>query len=191
MALEQLIDNSRTDKNNGHHYLGLYNVLFNTKKLSAKNILEIGIGGGGGSIKLWHDYFVNANITAIDILHIDTFYDDLKNNERIKLFTSSDAYNSDFFIDNILNCNIKYDIIIDDGPHTLESMIKFIKLYRHLLADDGIMIIEDIQDWDWIQSLVENIPQELRRYVDAYDLRNINNRWDDILLVINKSKPLF
>jgi hypothetical protein len=36
-------------------------------------------------------------------------------------------------------------MVLDDGPHTLESMIKFIEFYSQILADDGILIIEDVQ----------------------------------------------
>lgn len=191
MSLVQLVDNSRTDKNNGHNYLGLYDALLCNKKLSAKNILEIGIGHHAGSVKLWYDYFVNSNIKAIDIMGIEGFENNLehlKEYDRIKLMTSVDAYNGDFFVLNILNSDVKYDLIVDDGPHTLESMVKFLNMYRHVLSDDGIMIIEDIQSWDWIPILVQQIPENMKKYVDVYDLRGISDRYDDLILVINKSK---
>jgi hypothetical protein len=123
------------------------------KKESAKNILEIGIGDyyqgitNGGSIKLWNDFFINANIYALDILPIDSVWDGIKNNNKIILYTSIDAYNEEFVANEFLNKNIKFDFILDDGPHILESMIKFIKLYSQVMADDGILIIEDVQDW--------------------------------------------
>ena len=37
---------------------------------------------------------------------------------------------------------------LDDGPHTLESI--FIKLYSQVMSDDVILIVEDVQSWDWI-----------------------------------------
>ena len=54
--LSELVDNKLTDKNTVHSYLDLYQELLCVKKETAKNILEIGIHGGG-SIKLWHDFF--------------------------------------------------------------------------------------------------------------------------------------
>jgi hypothetical protein len=61
MSLEELADNSKTDKNVGHSYLPLYQKLLVNKKESAKNVLEVGIGDfvekNGGSIKLWRDFF--------------------------------------------------------------------------------------------------------------------------------------
>ncbi len=44
--------------------------LLNSKKEKAKNVLEVGILNGG-SITLWSDYFTNANVYGIDIIHID------------------------------------------------------------------------------------------------------------------------
>ena len=57
MSLSTIVDNSRTDKNTIHSYLELYQSLLVHKKNTAKNVLEVGIYCGG-SIKLWHDFFV-------------------------------------------------------------------------------------------------------------------------------------
>lgn len=81
-------------------------------------------------------------------------------------------------------------MMLDDGPHTLESMIQFIKLYSQIMKDDGILIIEDVQSIDWIDELKKVVPNELVRYIEVYDLRHIKNRFDDIVFVINKNKEL-
>ena len=60
MSLEQLVDDSLTDKNTSHSYLPLYQKLLESKKETAKNVLEIGIYYTGGSIKLWNDFFTTA-----------------------------------------------------------------------------------------------------------------------------------
>jgi hypothetical protein len=85
----------------------------------------------------------------------------------------------------------KYDIMIDDGPHTLESMIFFIKNYLPLLSENGILIIEDIGNMEWTNILINSIPPEFvnKTSHEIYDLRNIKNRWDDVLLVIEYNKP--
>ena len=191
LTLLDIVNNSLTDKNTLHSYLELYESLFSSKKESAKNILEIGIGDvkqkNGGSIKLWYDYFVNATIYSLDILSIDRVIDELKNNPRIILHTSINAYDDDFFNHTILSKNIKYDILLDDGPHTLESMKKFINLYSQLMTDDGILIIEDVQSIEWIELLKNEVPEHLKQYIQIYDLRSIKNRYDDIVFVINKN----
>jgi glycosyltransferase involved in cell wall biosynthesis len=191
LTLLDIVNNSLTDKNTLHSYLELYESLFSAKKESAKNILEIGIGDvkqkNGGSIKLWYEYFVNATIYSLDILSIDRVIDELKNNPRIILYTSIDAYDDDFFNNYILSKNIKYDILLDDGPHTLESMKKFINLYSQLMTDDGILVIEDVQSIEWTELLKNEVPEHLKQYIQIYDLRSIKNRYDDIVFVINKN----
>jgi methylase of polypeptide subunit release factors len=190
MSLSEIVDNSRTDKNTVHSYLELYQKLLVDKKDTSKNVLEIGIGDGGqgitngGSIKLWHDYFINANVYALDIQNINNIWDELKNNERIILHTSVDAYNKEFVKTEFMDKNIKFDMMLDDGPHTLESMKLFIQLYAPLLADNGILIIEDIQDPKWINELYAVVPDKLKKFVSAFDLRSKKNRYDDIVLTI-------
>lgn len=191
-TLESLVDNTYTDKNTTHSYLNLYEKLLQDKKETAKNVLEIGIGNfgekNGGSIKLWKDYFTNAIIYGIDILPTNCLLDDLINNDRVILYTSINGYDSDFFINTFLNKNIKCDLLLDDGPHTLESMILFIKLYSQIIADDGILIIEDVQDINWIELLKNEVPNDLKEYIKVYDLRENKNRYDDIVFTIDKSK---
>jgi hypothetical protein len=186
MSLEKLVDNSRTDKNTLHSYLPLYQNLLINKKETAKNILEVGIYNGG-SIKLWSDFFINANVYGLDILNINDIWEDIKNNEKIILYTSCNAYNNDFFITNFLNKNIKFDFMLDDGPHSLESMIQFIKLYSQIMTDDGILIIEDIQSWGWTDILKNEVPEHLKKFIKIYDLRPNKNRYDDIIFTIDKS----
>jgi len=191
MSLDSLVDNSYTDKNTTHSYLSLYNQLLINKKITAKNVLEIGIGDfgekNGGSIKLWKDFFTNATIYGIDILPSNRVMDELLNNSRVILYTSTDGYNETFFKTQFLEKNIKFDFLLDDGPHTLESMKMFIKLYSQVMTDDGILIIEDIQSWDWIDILKNEVPEFLKQFIKIYDLRSNKNRYDDIVFTINKS----
>lgn len=186
MSLLEIVDNSITDKNTTHSYLKLYQELLISKKETAKNVLEIGVQAGG-SIKLWSDFFTNATIYGLDIMNVANMWDGIKNKNNIILYGSTDAYNDNFFTDTFLNKNIKFDFMLDDGPHTLESMKSFIKLYSQIMTDDGILIIEDVQSWDWIDILKNEVPDSLKKYIKVYDLRPNKNRYDDIVLTIDKS----
>ena len=77
--------------------------------------------------------------------------------------------------------------MLDDGPHSLESMKQFITLYSQIMTDDGILIIEDVQSWDWIYVLINEVPDHLKQYIKVYDLRENKNRYDDIVFTIDKS----
>jgi hypothetical protein len=112
---------------------------------------------------------------------------ELLNDNRVVLYVETDAYDEDIFKAHFLDKNIKFDFMLDDGPHTLESMKKFIKLYSQIMTDDGILIIEDVQSWDWIEILKNEVPYNLRPFVKAYDLTSIKNRYDDIVFTIDKS----
>ena len=138
----------------------------------------------GGSILMWRKYFLNAKIYGVDKLDISRVYDILVKDPQVKLYTSVDGYDENFVKNTFVNSDIKFDFILDDGPHTLDSMKKFIELYSELLEDDGILIVEDIQSWDWIDELKNVIPEKLKPFVQTFDLRQNKNRYDDIVLAI-------
>lgn len=191
MSLIEL-NNPFTDKGTYHSYLDVYDELLQYKKHTARNVLEIGIGDffekNGGSIKLWVDYFTSASIVGIDILSKDRVLDELLINDRITLHLEKDAYDEKFVQSIFQENNRKFDLILDDGPHSLESMISFIELYMDLLEEDGILIIEDIPSIEWIQTLTSHVPDSLKPFIQVYDLRCKKGRYDDILFVIDKSR---
>jgi len=188
MSLLELVDNTRCDKNSVHSYLETYENLFSKFKYSAKNVLEIGplSNVNGGGIKLWYDYFENAVVYGLDKDNYNNVWSELKSKQRIKLYTSYDAYDDKLFKNNL--SEKKFDILIDDGPHTLESMIYFVNKYSSLLSEEGVLVVEDVQKYEWIETLKNFVPDELQKYIEVYDVRHIKQRYDDILFVINKKK---
>ena len=54
-------------------------------------------------------------------------------------------------------------------------------------TQDGILIIEDVQSWDWIDILKTEVPEHLQQFIKVYDLRPNKNRYDDIVFTIDKS----
>jgi cephalosporin hydroxylase len=187
MSLHNLINDKTTDKNTVHSYLDTYESLFSAKKFDSMNVLEIGIYNGG-SIKLWCDYFVNSKVYGVDII---SEYDDLISEKsilydpRIKLYTRTNAYDINFV--NHLSKE-KFDILIDDGPHSYESVEFFLKYYLPLLRENGILVIEDIQNWDWIDRLKQHVPEQYKEFIKVFDLRHNKGRYDDILFVIDLTK---
>lgn len=187
-SMNDIADNSLTDKNTAHPYFHVYEPLLYPKRSTAKNILEVGIYHGG-SIQLWRDWFPKAQIYGVDICD-PTFIKskNILNDNNIKLFTNTNGYDDAFIKTNFQDKSIKFDMMLDDGPHTLESNILFIQKYLPLLAEDGILIIEDIQDFSFIDLLIKCVPNDFQKYIQIYDLRQIKNcRYDDILFVINKT----
>ena len=66
-------------------------------------------------------------------------------------------------------------------------MKTFIKLYSQLLTDDGILIIEDVQGINWLHTLIDVTPDNLKQFIKMYDFRENKNRYDDIVFIIDKS----
>lgn len=177
--LEKIGKPNLTDKFTSHRYLETYEQLFLPIKNRVKNVLEIGIWLGG-SIQMWHDLFIDSTIYAADITEAPDF---LKNNSRIILF-EEDAYNKSFISRNFINPLIQFDVMIDDGPHSLESMQFFAAHYGQLLAPGGIMVIEDIPDANWPSQIINHLPNDLKSKARVVDLTHIQPRWDDRLLLI-------
>ena len=190
--MKKLIENKLfyTDKNIVHSYLPLYEKLLNPIHTNAKHILEIGIGNfgqkNGGSVAMWADFFENAQIHAVDILPKERVYDELFRDEKIHIYCESDAYHNKLIRENFEDKNIKFDFILDDGPHTLESMISCIELYHNLLTSNGVLIIEDIQSPHWFDTLNNVTPDHLKKYIKTYDLRENKGRYDDLVFTIDK-----
>ena len=186
--LVDLVDNSgfllsypetSTDKGTIHSYMDDYDELFSRIKYSAKNVLEIGIWKGG-SMVLWHDYFENAIIHGVDI-DINNIPKFLNKYDRIKTYLGG-AYNYEEFIKPTFK-DMKFDLIIDDGSHELHVQKRFVKHYFPLLSENGILIIEDIQDMNFCKEIINEFPEEVRDKVQVIDRRDVNDRYDDILIV--------
>jgi predicted O-methyltransferase YrrM len=164
MRLLDCVENSsdrKTDKYDLGYIHTFYDHLFTPLQERANRMLEIGIYGGD-SVRLWQNYFVNAEIYCVDINQCD----EINALDRVVQFTEN-AY-SDNFLGKIKD--LAFDVIIDDGPHTFESMVFFLENYLPLLADDGVLVLEDIIDRAWTPKLLELIPSAYS--VEVFDMRN-------------------
>lgn len=178
-TLRALIDSTKTDKDTVHSYLTMYEALLAGYRHTAERVMEIGVRDGG-SILLWQRYFTRAEIHGWDI---EPMPDCVRGLDRVVLHENTDAYDPV----SIIPVGGFFDVIIDDGPHTLESMLKFQALYLPRLAPGGIAIIEDIQHPTWIAALMAALPSdEWRRSTMVIDLRLIKGRYDDLVLVIKR-----
>jgi demethylmacrocin O-methyltransferase len=133
-----------TDKWGAHYYTQHYQHHFSSYKFKKIRLLEIGVGGyadphsGGQSLRMWKKYFPFAKIFAIDIY-------DKKNlqEKRIKIFQGSQV--DEQFLINVVRESGELDIIIDDGSHINEHVIKSFEVLFPHLKDGGIYVIEDLE----------------------------------------------
>jgi hypothetical protein len=182
-----------TDKHSLHSYIPyLYDKLFESRREKKVDLLEIGVRDGA-SIRLWQKYFPNGKIYGIEEKMYD-FTDKASVREiqvcigkkmcdlaldRIRIYIG-DAYEQE-----MADCLPMLDIIIDDGSHDLEDQKETIRLYAPKLKSNGILVIEDIEEYEYAKTL-EQLAGSEDRIVEIHDFRNIKNRHDDIALTIKQ-----
>jgi hypothetical protein len=144
-TLSQLAEIYKTDKGMWHHgYTPIYNMYFESLKDKQITLLEIGIGGyeyvnkGGESLKMWRDYFSNANIIGFD------FYKKELNIKGVSIYQGSQIDN-----DFLKSLPAPFDIIIDDGSHVSSHIISTFDTLFCKLNSGGIYVVEDTETSYW------------------------------------------
>lgn len=137
-----------TDKIIGHFYTQHYQYHFSPYRNKKIKLLEIGVGGyespqlGGNSLRMWKNFFYKGEIFSLDI-HDKS----LLQENRIRIFQGSQV---DFgFLKSMIKEIGNPDIIIDDGSHINQHVIKTFKFLFPYLNDGGIYVIEDMQTSYW------------------------------------------
>lgn len=172
-----------TDKQTLHSYGPIYEQLLAPLKDKKATILEVGVQLGG-SLLLWHDLLPQGVVIGIDNKNaIDPSIMPRMDPLRcVVLFM--DAYDKST-VSRVKKLAINgIDFAIDDGPHSLESQKQFLELYLPLLNNGGIAVIEDIQDYGWLETLIPLVSDKYS--YEIVDLRGVKGRYDDLMLVVRK-----
>lgn len=182
--------------------LGLEEGLFGTDKLFPKKfipgfydrlvsvmpltrILEIGVRGGA-SLRMWSEFL--EDVRGGKAVGIDNFSDSTtpkavwvtrKNVQVIE----GDAYDPHL----VAGLERNFDLIVDDGPHDLQSQKAFLELYWPLLAPGGVLVVEDILGGrPDLARLINSLHLDSRGCVGSIDLRRVSGCSDALLLVVHK-----
>ncbi|MDR1696404.1 MAG: class I SAM-dependent methyltransferase [Endomicrobium sp.] len=127
------------------HYFFIYDLLF--YKFIAENkpvtLLEIGVQNGG-SLEIWGKYLPdNSKIYGVDITP-DCCKLKFGKNIRFHLGSASDPkFMNDVFKD------INFDIILDDGSHICNDVVKTFKNMFPKLKNGGVYVVEDLHTSYW------------------------------------------
>lgn len=136
MTLDFLAEKYNTDKGcSGHGFTNIYDMILSKHTEEFKKILEIGVFYGA-SLKMWSDYFPNANIIGCDI-DDKTQYD----TDRISTLKIDQGNRND--LTSLINDN-KPDLIIDDGSHMICHQLLTIGVLFPYLKSGGYYILEDL-----------------------------------------------
>lgn len=146
MTLSQIAKKYPTDKDFSHNYFdAVYEKYFFPIKDKVKNLCEVGVGGfwgdvgwvPGNSLRVWEEYFSNANVLGLDINSYD-----LKNEGRITVDWIDQSKRD--LVDSYSKKMAQQDIILDDGSHNMhDQQITFSSFFRNLV-EGGIFVIEDL-----------------------------------------------
>lgn len=148
-------------------YTEFYETLLSPRRLRIHNVLEIGVGTveamkhvpgyrPGASLRMWRDYFPDANIVGIDKDSRVLFSE-----ERIRTFGCDQARISD--LDTIVDLPA-FDLIIDDGSHNVEHQLETAKFFVPKMYWGGLYIIEDVNESDALVASLPFTTQEVRRH---------------------------
>ncbi len=137
-----------TDKIGEHFYTTHYMLHLKKFKYKRLRLLEIGVGGyadpnaGGNSLRMWKRYFPFGRIYGLDLYDKSALQE-----KRIKIFQGSQV---DEELLNEVDTEIGgLDVIIDDGSHINEHVIKTFNVLFPKLKEGGVYIVEDTQTSYW------------------------------------------
>jgi hypothetical protein len=159
-----------SDKGTNHSYINVYEKILEPYRNRKINFLEIGVNKGY-SMLLWQKYFTDSTFYGIDSQDI-AFY--TKDYNYIVADINSSSYISEVLGDTM------FDVIIDDGSHKIEDQVHALNLLYPRLKEDGLFVVEDVDNIDASKHLFEKYNPTI------YDNREQQNRWDDVLVIINK-----
>lgn len=172
-----------TDKGYIHSYLAnFYQPLLESRNYIV-SILEIGIFKGS-SLVLWNKALPNTLLAGVDIedqLGLNPEFKLLRGGHKFSL-RYGDAYSGD----DIFTGLGKFDLIIDDGPHTFKSQLHAIE-FRRILNPKGIMIIEDVPNLHYRLGRIKySIPKQERKFLFGIGYVHLSGRYDDALIIYSR-----
>lgn len=140
--LQQIWDGLRLSSQKFAHYIPLYDRHFAHLRESARNVLEIGVLGGG-SLEMWHEYFLNATITGCDIaedsVRILSRHPEL---DRLRIVVGNIWHWET--LEKLEKLDTQWDVIVDDGPHWTRQQIMTADALLPFLARPGVYWCEDL-----------------------------------------------
>jgi cephalosporin hydroxylase len=131
---------ARHDTDKGVDFTSVYHSLLSHVREAPLRLLEIGLYNGG-SLRMWREYLPNATLHGMDVDRRTLAYELEIPGTKVRLVDQADARALRAFVDELGG---GYDVIVDDGGHTMEQQIvSFEVLFPHVVSG-GIYIIEDL-----------------------------------------------
>lgn len=159
MTLTTIAEKYGCDKLYRHSYIPFYEMLF--RNVRVRRLLEIGIGYkelmaryapahyvDGASIRMWSEYFPDAEIFACDVLESSLI------NERNIRSCVCDQSSVKSMAAMIKKFGGRFSVIIDDGSHRAEDQIKSALFLLPYVDEGGAYVIEDVRKREEVATAV-------------------------------------
>lgn len=144
ICIEHGADKGSTHPVKGHDYARCYASAFDSRRNDPIKLLEIGVGGGE-SIRTWMEYFHNARIFGVDIVHSTNILNTPGPSPYNRYtFMTGDQSNEEFWKRVIEAYGPSWDIIIDDGGHSSQQIVTTFKMMWPHITPGGFYCIEDL-----------------------------------------------
>jgi hypothetical protein len=124
------------------HYFPIYDRHLAPYRGSTTRVLEIGVYRGGGLAMLSHYLGPAAQIVGVDI---DESARTGAGHHVVEIGDQEDPV----FLSSVAERHGPFDIVIDDGGHTMRQQIRSVETLFPLLTDGGVYIVEDCHTSYW------------------------------------------
>ena len=151
MNLDELALKYETDKGSkGHFYTRHYEKIFGEIRKTVESVMELGVGGGG-SIRMWMDYFPYALVYGVDQNEVTG---DFGGRAR---FHHYDQCSEE--LKSVLS-DTKLEIIVDDCSHDEDKTLTTLTNLFPLLQPKGWYVIEDMN--------IDTFPLKIGKWVGEH-----------------------
>lgn len=166
-SIKDLLIDSNSDKQSGHRYGFIYDLLFTkvfTKKGAGLRVLEIGVSAyGDGSLGAYAESDMVQHVVGVDV---EPYRGTLTDKMR---FHKIDAYSKET-VAYLKQIEGTFDIIIDDGTHAHPHQEFFLEHYTDLLSADGLLVCEDVSS---VKLITEQCKREDVFFMDGWGNREV------------------
>lgn len=160
------------DKGTLHSYIDLYER--EMTRTSDIDLLEIGVWQGH-SLAMWGEYFQGSRVVGVDV-------------DLSRLRYEVDARECDATSAEALTATLgdsAFDYIVDDGSHLPSHQAQSFRLLWDRVKRGGKYFIDDIAGDEALAVVCQAVTDMGLEFV-VHDLRELKNRFDDIVLLVTK-----
>lgn len=131
-----------------HGYTPIYEKYLSNWRDDYIRLLEVGIcmeyTQGGQSVRMWHEYFKNAEIYTFDIVDMKALESEL--GSRVKFYRGDQSSREDFKNMYSEFGSKQFDFILEDGSHQHEHQIISLGALFPYVKSGGYYILEDVTE---------------------------------------------